>query len=85
MPSNYVYNIRAQLTLTNYVLVWRAHVTIDASKLRVQPTRLTYVYNIGLSLARTYYTMWLARTNLLLESVPNSKLSSLFPENEYTR
>ena len=49
--------------------------TINASKLRVQSKRPTYAYNLRLSLTRTY---------LLLESVPNSKLSSLFPENKYT-
>ena len=81
--------------------------TINASKLRVQSTRPTYVYNLRLSLAHTRYVynlraqltrttyvlVWLARfircglarTYLLLESVPNSKLSSLFPENKYTR
>ena len=58
MPSNYVYNLRAQLTRTTYVLVWRAYVTIDVSELRVQPMRLTYAYNLRLSLVRTYYTMW---------------------------
>ena len=58
MPANYVYNLRAQLTSKTYVLVWRAHVTIDANELRVQPTCLTYAYNLRLSLARTYYTMW---------------------------
>ena len=58
MPDNYVYNLRAQLTRTTYVLVWRAQVTIDVSGLCVQPTCLTYAYNLCLSLVRTYYTMW---------------------------
>ena len=58
MPENYVYNLRAQLTRTTYILVWRAHVTIDASELHVQPTCLTCACNLHLSLTRTYYTMW---------------------------
>ena len=66
MCPNYVYNLRAQLTRTIYVLVWSAHIirlslarTCYALILHVQPTRLTYTicHVIRLSLARTYYTL----------------------------
>ena len=65
-----------------------------AYNLRLSLTRTRYVYNLRAQFTRTTYALvWrariircgLARTYLLLESVPNSKLSSLFPENKYTR
>ena len=64
-----------------------------AYNLRLSLARTRYAYNLRTQLTRTTYVLvWrariircgLARTYLLLESVPNSKLSSLFPENKYT-
>ena len=69
----YAYNLRARLLRTIYALV-----------LRVQSTHPTYVIRhvISLSLARTYYTSLFGAHVFIIESVPNSKLSSLFPENK---
>ena len=62
-----------------------------ASNLRLSLARTRYSYNLRAQLTRTTYVLgWrariircgLARTYLLLESVPNIKLSSLFPENK---
>ena len=63
-----------------------------AYNLRLSLARTRYAYNLRAQLTRTTYVLvWrariiqcgLARTYLLLEPVPNSKLSSLFPENKY--
>ena len=65
-PSNYVYNLRAQLTRTIYVLVWRARFihlslarTCYALILRVQSMRSTYAIRHvkRLNFVRTYYTL----------------------------
>ena len=65
-----------------------------AYNLRLSLARTRYAYNLRAQLTRTTYALvWrariircgLAHAYLLLESVPNSKLSSLFPENKYTR
>ena len=75
--------LRVQYTRPTYVY-----------NLRLSLARTRYVYNLRAQLMRTTYVLvWrariirsgLARTYLLLESVPNSKLSSLFPQNKYTR
>ena len=40
MPADYVYNLRAQLTRTTYVLVWRARI------IRLSLARTYYAYNL---------------------------------------
>ena len=46
MPENYVYNLRAQLMCTTYVLVWRARI------IRLSLARTCYAYNLRARPAR---------------------------------
>ena len=75
-----IYTIRTQFTSTLYAR------TSYAPDLRVQSTHPTYVIRhvIRLSLARTYYTSLFGAHVFIIESVPNSKLSSLFPEKKHS-
>ena len=92
----YAYNLHARLTryVTSYVLVWRVRILRFSSArmcytlvLPLQSTRPTYAIRhvIRLILARTYYTSYFGTHVFIIESVPNSKLSSNFPENKNTR
>ena len=85
------YNLRPQYTRTIYALELRVQSTLPtyAYNLRLSLARTRYTYNLCAKLTRTTFLLvWrariircgLARTYLLLQSVPNSKLSSLFPE-----
>ena len=64
VPTNYAptyaHNKCQRITCTIYAPNFRVQPTsyFGAHTLRVQPTRPTYAYNLHLSLACAYYTMW---------------------------